>query len=168
MITMEHFNLYHKYKASFAEFARDFFDVETTHDMTTREVDFTGPEEVILAHIAWNLLFNYDRTYMVVTPNGRLAQHWCSLVAEAIARMPAYMNCGIKKTRDTLDFGNGNRVIFRICSENAGRGMTLSSMYLIEPGLIKDRTYKEFMYGILPVILSGRLNRQVITYSRGY
>lgn len=168
MITMEHFNLYHKYKGSFAEFARDFFDIETTHDMTTREVDFQGPEEVVIAHLVWNLLFNYDSSYMVVAPSARLAQHWCQLVADAIARMPVYMNCGLKKTRDTLDFGNGNRVYFRSCTENAGRGMTISSLYVIEPTLIKDRTYKEFMYGILPVILSGRNNRQVITYSRGY
>lgn len=168
MITEEHFKLYYKYKGSFAEFARDFFGVETTHDLTTREVDFTGPEELIVAHLTWNLLFSYCSTYMVVAPTMRLAQHWSLLVAAAILHMPAYMNCGMKKTRDTLDFGNGNRAIFRVCSENAGRGMTLSNLYVIEPGLIKDRVYKEFMYGILPVMLSGRLNRQVITYSRGY
>lgn len=168
MITLEHFNLYHKYKGSFADFARDFFDVETTHDLTTRQVDFTGPEEVIVAHLTWNLLFSQVSTYMVVTPSARLAEHWCILVAAAILHIPPYMNCGVKKTRDTLDFGNGNRVIFRVCSENAGRGMTLSNLYVIEPGLIKERTYQEFRYSILPVMLSGHLNRQVITYSRGY
>ncbi|MNC29634.1 hypothetical protein D3C75_778900 [compost metagenome] len=135
--------------------------------MTTREVDFTGPEEIVIAHLVWNLLFNYDRSYMVVTPTARLAQHWCMLVADAIARMPKYMNCGLKKTRDTLDFGNGNRVYFRTCTENAGRGMTISSLYVVEPGLIKDRVYKEFMYSVLPIVLSGR-NRQVVSYSRGY
>lgn len=168
MITLEHFNLYHKYKGSFADFALDFFNVETTHDMTTREVDFCGPEEVVVAHLTWNLLFNYDRSYMVVTPTARLAHHWCILVAAAVLHMPKYMNCGMKKTRDTIDFGNGNRVYFRTCSENVGRGMTLSSLYVIEPGLIKDRTYNEFMHSILPVVLGGRVNRQAITYTRGY
>jgi len=168
MINLEHFNSYYEYKGSFEAFARDFFDIETTHDMTTPEVDFCGPEEVVLAHIVWNLLFHYDRTYMVVTPTARLAQHWCRVVADEILRMPEYMNCGLKKTRDVLEFGNGNRVIFRCCNENAGRGMTISSLYVIEPTLIKEHTYKEFMYGILPVIFAGRNNRQVITMSRGY
>lgn len=168
MISLEHFNSYYEYKGSFAAFARDFFDIETSHDMTTKEVDFCGPDEVILAHLVWTILFNYGSTYMVVAPTMRLAQHWCHAVAAAIHQMPEYMNCGLKKTRDALEFGNGNRVIFRCCNENAGRGMTLSSLYVIEPSLIKANTYQEFRYGILPVMLSGRDNRQVITLSRGY
>ena len=168
MITVEHVYKYTNYRSSFADFARDFFGVETTHNMDTREVDFVGPEELILALIVWNALFKFTSTYMVAAHNQIVADHWRHLLIDAVAALPEYLKRNIRTSRDLVEFDNGNRVIFRVCSENAGKGMTLSSLYVVEPSRIKDGIYNEFMAGILPVILSGRSNRQIIRYSRGY
>lgn len=156
---------FYKYMGSFEEFARDFFDVETTHDLTTQIVNYVGHEDVIVAHIVWSSIFKHERTYLVACPSTVLVHHWRNLVADALVKLPDFMVPDIRGRRDELDIANGCKILFRVCNNNTGRGMTISGLYIIEPPLIKN--YYEFMQSVLPTMTSGK-NRQTFNYSRGY
>lgn len=168
MINLSDFNSFYAYKNSFEDFARDFFHVETTQDMTGALPEITGPEELIIAHLCYNLLLDAGKTYMVACPNQRLAHYWCQRVCYALAELPEYMMPGIKRERqDQISTGTGNVALFRAFSPNTGRGMTVQNVYVIEPQLAARRTYEEFFHSIYPVMASGK-NRQLFRYSRGY
>lgn len=156
---------FYNYMGSFEAFARDFFDVETDHDLTTDIVDYVGHEDIIIAHVIWSVLFKHNRTYLVALPTMIVARHWRQLVADALAKLPKYMVPEFRGRSDEIDVANGNKILFRVCNENTGRGMTISGLYIIEPPLIKR--YYEFMQSIIPTMTSGK-NRQTFNYSRGY
>lgn len=169
MINMEHFNLYYEYKGSFEAFARDFFDVETTHDMTTKIVDYIGHEDIAVAHICWNLIFSTVNTFMVMTPTVRMAHYWSFMISSAMKRLPEYLHPGIvRDVHDEITTKNYSTVKFRPCDVNSCRGMTINTMYIIEPGMLTPRVYDEFMQSVLPTMTAGRKERQVIMQSRGY
>lgn len=168
MIKLEEFEAFYKYLGSFADFALDFFGIETTQDVESRQITLEGPEDLVVAHIVWKLVFNQGQTFMIATPSDRIAQYWHHRVIDAIAQLPEYMNCGMKIKRNEISTGTGCLALFRICSTNVGRGMTLSGLYVIEPHLIRENTYRDFMHSILPTMLSGTQNRQIVHHSRGY
>lgn len=156
---------FYQYMGSFEAFARDFFDVETDHDLTTNVVDYVGHEDIIVAHVIWSVLFKHNRTYVVACPTMIVARHWRQLVADALAKLPNYMVPEFRGRSDVIDLANANKILFRICNENSFRGMAISNLYVIEPPLIKN--YYTFMQAVLPTMTAGK-NRQTFNYSRGY
>ena len=168
MINLADFQAFYEYKQSFEDFTRDFFDIETTQDVTGPLPELTGHEDLVLAHLCHNILLDTGRTYMVACSTQRQAHYWCQLVCNALMQLPEFMNPGLKKEyHNQIMTGNGNIVRFEVISPNTGRGMTVQAVYIIEPDQVARRVYDEFFCSIYPTMSAGK-NRQLIRYSRGY
>lgn len=164
----EEFEAFYKYQGSFKDFALDFYGVETTQDMDTQEPNLTGPEELIVAHIAWKLTFGRATKLMVSTPNDRLAHHWHQLVIDALQVLPEYISSGCKVIHRQINTRlGGNSALFRTCNGQIARGMTLDVVYVIEPPLISPKTLHEFVQTIAFTTLR-RNSGQIFRYTRGY
>ncbi|MNC16469.1 hypothetical protein D3C75_643240 [compost metagenome] len=166
MIKHEDIISFYNYKDSFAKFALDFFGLETNQDMDSRELSLRDPEELVVAHIVWKTLFNQCQTFMVACANSKVADYWQRRVLDALSQLPEYMKTELRVKRGEIDTGTACRVLFQRVHENTGRGMTLSGLYVIEPHMLGERVHHEFMCSILPTMLSGKQNRQIIQYSR--
>lgn len=159
--------LFHKYCDSFESFALDMFGLETTADLSSRDTSYVGPEEMMVAMACWNIIFHYNKTLLIATPNARMAHHWHQLVLNALAEIPEEFKPQIKSRHLEISTCTDNRLRFGVVNENLGRGMTINWMTVIEPTMIVPRVYRNFYASIWPVIMSGRCN-QIIRYSRGY
>lgn len=168
MIKHDDIQKFYEYMNSYEKFALDFFGLESTQNLTTKEVSCREPEELVIAHIVWKLVFNQCQTYLAIFPNTRIADYWQHRVLDFYSTLPEYMKTELKSKRGEIDTGTACKILFRACDPNHGRGMTISTLYVIEPDLMVERKYQELMYGILPVMMSGNDKRQVIHYSRGY
>lgn len=168
MSTQDLLETWHKYRTSFEDFARDLFDVETTCDMTANLVEYSGHEDLVLAHLMWNLFFTHDRTFVVVCPNQRMAHYWSHKAFMALQSIPKFMNPGVEHYHnDAIQIANGNNAYFRILNENTCRGMAIQGLYIIEPDLVGKRKHDEFMKSVIPTMVSSR-HKQIIRCSRGY
>jgi len=168
VIKLEDAQKFFEYKDSFEKFALDFFGLESTQVLTTKEVTCCEPEELLVAHMVWKLTFNHNQTYLAIFPNMRIAEHWRRLVLDYYHTLPEYMRTEVKTKHSEISTGTRCDLLFRVCDPNTGRGMTISTLYMIEPNLMVYRKYQEFMYSILPVMSTGDDKRQVIQFSRGY
>lgn len=168
MINIEQlFELFHKYCDSFESFALDIFGLETTADLSSRDTSYVGPEEMMVAMACWNIIFHYDKTFLIATPNARMAHHWHQMVLDALDKIPNEFKPQIKSRNFEIRTCTGNHLRFGVVNENLGRGMTINWMAVIEPTMIVPHVYRNFYSSIWPVITARRCN-QVIRYSRGY
>lgn len=161
------FEMFRKYCDSFESFALDVFGLETTADLNEHDTSYVGPEEMMVAMACWNIIFHYDKTFLIATPNARIARHWQHLVLDALNEISDEFKPQIKSRDLEITTCTGNSLRFGVVNENLGRGMTINWMVVIEPTLIVPHVYRNFYAGIWPVITAGRRN-QVIRYSRGY
>lgn len=168
MIKHDDIHNFYNYMSSFEQFALDFFGLETKQDMASREITLRDPEELVVAHIVWKMLFNRCQTFMVACPNMKIAEYWQHRVLDALSELPEYMKSEMTFKRGEIETGTACKVLFQRIHENTGRGMTLSGLYVIEPQMLTERLRHEFMCSILPTMLAGKQQRQVVQYSRGF
>lgn len=167
MIKHEDIQKFYDYKGSFAKFLLDFYGIETDQDLDSLDARVTEPEELIVAHIVWKMLFgDIFSHYMIVVPTQTLAVFWQGRILDSIAQLPDCMTTKPIVTRGCIEVGTFAKTFIRVCSENIARGMTLNGVYIVEPQLNKKWVYEEFMASIIPAMFS--TNGQIVQYSRGY
>ena len=167
MIKHEDIQKFYEYKGSFPKFLLDFFGVETEQDLDTLDTHVTEPEEIVIAHIVWKLLFSdMFHTCMLVVPNQTMSVRWHGRIIDTIEQLPEYMTTKLITKWGCIETGTCNKLYIRVCNESIGRGMTLNGVYVIEPEMIKKDVYIEFMGSIIPSMFS--THGQIVQYSRGY
>lgn len=167
MIKHEDITSFYEYQASFEKFLLDFFGVETEQDLSDLDARITEPDDIVIAHIVWKMLFGeYFGNYMLVVPNQTMAVRWHGRIIDTIAQLPDYMKTKTKTVWGRIETGTGTRLYVRVCNENIGRGMSLNGLYVVEPELIKQTVYNEFMASVIPCMFS--TGGQIVRYSRGY
>lgn len=167
MIKHDDIQKFYEYSGSFEKFMLDFYGVETKYDLTELDARITEPEEIVLAHIVWKMLFGgLDKNYMVVVPNQTLAVYWHGHIIDAINQLPDYMKTKLTTKWGCIETGTLVKLYIRVCNENIARGMTLNGVYVIESQMVKPRVYQDFMCSVVPSMFS--TNGQIVHYSRGH
>lgn len=147
-------------------FCESFFDYNGIDGDARGEQNYMGNEQDMVALLCWKILFHSNQTFMVAVPNGRLADHWHTLVNKALYSLPERMTRHLTSSRHLITSANGSRMMFEVVSRNTGRGQTITGMYLIESQLVNSTTYEQFWHSAMPTFYAAKT--QIVHYTRGY
>lgn len=116
----------------------------------------TGKSTCAAAYLLWYAMFNPDSTILV-------AAHIWTGAAEIMTRIrymyescPDFIRAGVTEyNKRSLTFDNGSKIIAQATTENTGRGLSLTLVYLDEFAFVRPRVAEEFWTSISPTLSTG-------------
>lgn len=109
------------------------------------------------AFLLWTAMFNFDRTILIASNKNDNAMemiHHCKFMYE---RMPKWLKPGISDdySKHSIGFDNGSRIISTATTENSGRGLSISLLFLDEFAFVRSSVQQEFWTSISPTLATG-------------
>lgn len=132
-------NTYHKYKKSI--------------NMVSRQM---GKTTVAAGYLLWFAMFTEDSTILIASNKYDSAQDIMHRVRYAYESVPDHIRDGVTGyAKRSINFANGSRIIATTTTENTGRGMALSLVYLDEFAFVQPNIAKEFWTSLSPTLSTG-------------
>ena len=132
-------NTYHKYRKSV--------------NMVSRQM---GKTTVAAGYLLWYAMFNEDSTILIASNKYDGAQEIMHRVRYAYESIPDHIRAGVKTyNKRSIDFDNNSRIVATTTTENTGRGMALSLVYLDEFAFVEPNIAKEFWTSLSPTLSTG-------------
>jgi len=130
---------YHKYRRSV--------------NMVSRQM---GKTTVAAGYLLWYAMFVEDSTILIASNKYDGAQEIMYRVRYAYESVPDHIRAGVKVyNKRSMDFDNGSRIVATATTENTGRGMSLSLVYLDEFAFVEPNIAKEFWTSLSPTLSTG-------------
>jgi len=120
-------------------FFRTFLEHRTNPniDLSNNKIE-NGDRDSTLPYLLWHAMYNQNQTILVGTPTYVMTVDACRRLKEIYAALPEHMRAKIVRAeKDGIQFDNGARIIFKAITQNFGRGMTVSKLYLYEYHMVK-------------------------------
>ncbi len=117
-----------------------------------------GKTTCAAAFILWFAMFNPNSTILVVANKQVQAQEIIERIKFFYENMDEnnWLRSGIVEyNKQSIVFDNGSRIISRATTKDAGRGLSLSLLYIDEMGFIPPRIAQEFWTAISPTLSTG-------------
>ena len=116
----------------------------------------SGKSTSAAGYLLWYAMFVPDSTILVAAHVGRGAQEIMQRIRYAYENCPDYIKAGVTTyNKGSLDFENGSRIISATTTENTGRGMSITLLYLDEFAFVRPSIAKEFWTAITPTLSTG-------------
>ena len=137
-------------QSRFLEYVQEFKGVVCKHP---RQIGMT---QASMAYLLWDAMFNSHKTIVALLPKYAMAQDCQRIVLSMWDSLPDFMKCGIKyRNRHQIEFDNRSMITFRAVTEDACRGLTVSTLYLGDLAYA-DRVHAELMWAVVaPCIGTG-------------
>jgi len=130
---------YHKYRFSISLMARQ-----------------TGKSTSAAGYLLWYAMFVPDSTILVAAHKFAGAQEIMQRIRYAYENCPNHIKAGVTTyNKGSLDFDNGSRIVSATTTENTGRGLSISLLYLDEFAFVRPTIAKEFWTSITPTLATG-------------
>lgn len=130
---------YHNYKKSIALCSRQ-----------------SGKSTVAAGYLLWYAMFNNDASILIASYKFASAQDIMDRVRYAYESIPDHIRAGAKAyNKRSMEFDNGSRIVATTTTENTGRGMSLSLIYLDEMAFIAQNIAKPLWTSLSPTLSSG-------------
>ena len=130
---------YHKYRKSV--------------NMISRQM---GKTTVAAGYLLWYAMFVEDATILIASNKYDGAQEIMHRVRYAYESVPDHIRAGVKAyNKRSIDFDNNSRIVATTTTENTGRGMSLSLVYLDEFAFVEPNIAKEFWTSLSPTLSTG-------------
>lgn len=128
-------------------------------NMVSRQM---GKTTVAAGYLLWYAMFNDDSTILIASNKYDGAQEIMHRVRFAYESIPDHIRAGATTyNKRSVDFDNGSRIIATTTTNNTGRGMALSLVYLDEFAFVEPNIAKEFWTSLSPTLSTG--GRCIIT-----
>lgn len=115
-----------------------------------------GKTTVASGYLLWYAMFVEDATILIASNKYDGAQEIMHRVRYAYECIPDHIRAGVKVyNKRSMDFDNGSRIIATTTTENTGRGMSLSLVYLDEFAFVEPNIAKEFWTSLSPTLSTG-------------
>lgn len=115
-----------------------------------------GKTETTVGFLLWFAMFNDDSTILVAGNVYRAALEIMKRVRYAYEQLPDWLKAGvIKYARESVEFDNGSTILSQATTENTGRGLSLSILYVDEFAFVQPRLAQEFWTSISPTLSTG-------------
>lgn len=122
-------------------------------NMVSRQM---GKTTVAAGYLLWYAMFNEDATILIASNKYDGAQEIMHRVRYAYESVPDHIRAGVKSyNKRSIDFDNGSRIVATTTTENTGRGMSLSLVYLDEFAFVEPGIAKEFWTSLSPTLSTG-------------
>ena len=130
---------YHKYRFSINLMARQ-----------------TGKSTSAAGYLLWYAMFVPDSTILIAAHKYAGAQEIMQRVRYAYENCPDHIKAGaVDYNKGSLTFDNGSRIVSATTTENTGRGLSISLLYLDEFAFVRPTIAQEFWTSITPTLSTG-------------
>lgn len=110
------------------------------------------------AYILWRAMFVKDSTILIAANKLDSALEIMDRIKFAYENLDAYnwLRCGIKEyNKRKITFDNGSKIVARATTSDAGRGLSISLLYLDEFAFVQPNIAAEFWAAISPTLATG-------------
>ena len=115
-----------------------------------------GKTTVAAGYLLWYAMFKPDSTILVAAHKQAGASEIMQRIRYAYEGCPNHIRAGVTEyNKGSLTMDNGSRIISATTTENTGRGMSLSLIYLDEFAFVPPRIAKEFWTSLSPTLATG-------------
>jgi hypothetical protein len=116
----------------------------------------TGKSTSAAGYLLWYAMFVPDSTILIAAHKYTGAQEIMQRIRYAYENCPDHIKAGVTTyNKGSLDFENGSRIVSATTTENTGRGMSITLLYLDEFAFVRPGIAKEFWTAITPTLSTG-------------
>ena len=116
----------------------------------------SGKSTSAAGYLLWYAMFVPDSTILVAAHKYTGAQEIMQRIRYAYENCPDSIKAGVTTyNKGSLDFENGSRIVSATTTENTGRGMSITLLYLDEFAFVRPSIAKEFWTAITPTLSTG-------------
>lgn len=143
------FNLY-DYQT---ELINNYHDYRYSISLLSRQM---GKSTCAGAYLLWYAMFVPDATILVAAHKRDGANEIMGRIRYMYESCPDYIRAGVTAyNKGSLEFDNGSRIIAQATTENTGRGLSISLVYLDEFAFVPPRIASEFWTALSPTLSTG-------------
>ena len=116
----------------------------------------TGKSTSAAGYLLWYAMFVADSTILVAAHKYLGAQEIMQRIRYAYENCPDFIRAGVTSyNKGSIDFDNGSRIVAQTTTENTGRGMSISLLYMDEFAFVRPSIATEFWTSIAPTLSTG-------------
>jgi hypothetical protein len=116
----------------------------------------TGKSTSAAGYLLWYAMFVPDSTILIAAHKYLGAQEIMQRVRYAYELCPNHIRAGATSyNKGSIDFDNGSRIVSQTTTENTGRGMSITLLYLDEFAFVRPNIASEFWTSITPTLSTG-------------
>jgi hypothetical protein len=116
----------------------------------------TGKTTCAAGYLLWYAMFVPDSTILIAAHKHTGSSEIMTRVRYAYEGVPNHIRAGVVEyNKGSVQFDNGSRIVATTTTENTGRGMSLSLIYLDEFAFVPPRIAKEFWTSLSPTLATG-------------
>jgi hypothetical protein len=115
-----------------------------------------GKSTCAAGYLLWFAMFVPDSTILIAAHKYTGAQEIMQRVRFMYESLPEWIKAGaVSYNKGSIDFDNGSRIVSATTTENTGRGMSITLVYLDEFAFVPPRIAKEFWTALSPTLSTG-------------
>jgi len=110
------------------------------------------------AFLMWYAMFKFEQTVLICSNKNDNAQEMIHRIRFMYERLPHWLKPGLTAdgwNKHSVSFDNGSRIISQATSENSGRGLSVSLLFLDEFAFVRDGVAEEFWTSVSPTLATG-------------
>ena len=116
----------------------------------------TGKSTSAAGYILWYAMFVPDSTILIAAHKYTGAQEIMQRIRYAYELCPNHIRAGATSyNKGSIEFENGSRIVSQTTTENTGRGMSITLLYLDEFAFVRPTIASEFWTSITPTLSTG-------------
>jgi hypothetical protein len=116
----------------------------------------SGKSTSAAGYLLWYAMFVPDSTILIAAHKYTGAQEIMQRIRYAYENCPNHIKAGVVTyNKGSLDFENGSRIVSATTTENTGRGMSITLLYLDEFAFVRPSIAQEFWTAITPTLSTG-------------
>lgn len=109
-------------------------------------------------YLLWYGMFHFDKTILISSNKNAGAMEMIHRIRFAYEELPGWLKPGVTDdgwNKHNIGFDNGSRIVSTATSEDAGRGMAISLLFLDEFAFVQPNIQEEFWTSISPTLSTG-------------
>lgn len=118
----------------------------------------TGKSVTSAMFLLWYATFHADKTVLIASNKNDNAMEMIVRIKYAYEMLPHWLKAGVTDdgyNKHAIGFDNGSRIISTATSENSGRGMAISLVFLDEFAFVQQSIQETFWTSISPTLATG-------------
>ena len=116
----------------------------------------SGKSTSAAGYLLWYAMFVPDSTILIAAHKYAGAQEIMQRIRYAYESCPTHIKAGVVTyNKGSLEFENGSRIVSQTTTENTGRGMSISLLYLDEFAFVRPSIAELFWTSITPTLSTG-------------
>lgn len=118
----------------------------------------TGKSQTSGAFLLWFAMFFMDKTILIASNKNDNAMEMIKRIRFMYERMPHWLKAGVNSdgwNKHSIGFDNGSSIHSCATSENSGRGLSISMLFLDEFAHVRDTVQQEFWTSMAPTLATG-------------